>query len=133
MGGGVQGPGMFWYYRRPGGAIIVLTLDLKGDVTAITLSGVAPTPGGRTSKGIGLGNSYMDVIAQYGYPDQSVSSGTTLELTYVDHGVRFSLDSMRIRQIEIGAMITAEAETAPAAPQGPPPAGMSIEELRGYL
>jgi hypothetical protein len=76
----------------------------------------------------------MEVIAQYGYPDQSVISGTVLELSYVDHGVRFTLDSMRVREIEIGAAIVAAAEAAPAAPEAaPPPAGMSIEELRGYL
>ena len=131
---GVQGPGMYWYYRRPGGAVIVLTLNLEGEVTAITLAGMSPTPGGRTTRGIGLGNGYMEVISQYGYPDQTVSSGTVLELTYVDHGVRFTLDSMRIREIEIGAAITAAAEAAPLAPEAaPPPAGMSTEELRGYL
>ncbi len=133
-GGGVQAGGMYWYYRRPGGALIVLTLNLGGEVTAITLSGIGPTPGGRTSKGIGLGNGYMDLIAQYGYPDQSLSSGTSLEMTYVDHGVRFSLDSMRVRMIEIGAAIAAESGVAPAAPtEGPPPSGMTPEELRGYL
>ena len=131
---GVQGPGMYWYYRRPGGAVIVLTLNLEGEVTAITLAGMSPTPGGRTTRGIGLGNGYMEVISQYGYPDQTVSSGTVLELTYVDHGVRFTLDSMRVREIEIGAAITAAAEAAPVAPEAaPPPAGMSTEELRGYL
>ncbi|MFB3881451.1 MAG: hypothetical protein ACE149_09305 [Armatimonadota bacterium] len=132
---GAEGPGMYWYYRRPGGAVIVLSLNLDGEVTAITLSGASPTPGGRTSRGIGLGNGYMDVIAQYGYPDQTVSSGTALELTYVDHGVRFTLDSMRVREIEIGAAITAAAEAAPAAAaeEAPPPAGMTTEELRGYL
>jgi hypothetical protein len=125
---------MYWYYRRPGGAFIVLTLSLDGEVTAIKLAGLAPTPGGRTSRGIGLGQGYMEVIAQYGYPDQSVISGTVLELSYVDHGVRFTLDSMRVREIEIGAAIVAAAEAAPAAPEAaPPPAGMSIEELRGYL
>ena len=131
---GVQGPGMYWYYRRPGGAVIVLTLSLEGEVTAITLAGMSPTPGGRTTRGIGLGNGYMEVISQYGYPDQTVSSGTVLELTYVDHGVRFTLDSMRVREIEIGAAIAAAAEAAPAAAEeAPPPAGMSTEELRGYL
>jgi hypothetical protein len=125
---------MYWYYRRPGGAVIVLTLNLEGEVTAITLAGMSPTPGGRTTRGIGLGNGYMEVISQYGYPDQTVSSGTVLELTYVDHGVRFTLDSMRVREIEIGAAITAAAEAAPVAPEAaPPPAGMSTEELRGYL
>lgn len=131
---GVRGPGLYWYYRRPGGAVIVFALSLDGEITAISLSGMTPTPGGRTSRGIGLGHGYMDLIAQYGYPDQSASSGTALEMTYVDHGVRFALDSMRVRQIEIGAVIAAGAEVAPAAPEvGPPPAGMSAEELRGYL
>jgi len=129
-----EGPGMYWYYRRPGGAVVVLTLSREGEVTAITLSGVAPSPEGVTTRGIGLGSSYMEIIAQYGYPDQIVSSGTVLELTYVDHGVRFTLDSMRVREIAIGAHIAAEAEVAPEtlAPTAPP-AGMSVEELRGYL
>ena len=57
-----------------------------------------------------------------------------LELTYVDHGVRFTLESMRVNAIAIGSHIAAEIELAPAAPEAaPPPAGMSVEELRGYL
>jgi hypothetical protein len=129
-----QGPGMYWYYKRPGNATAVLSLDPEGEVTAITLTGIAPSRGGSTSRGIGLGSGYMEIIAQYGYPDQTVSAGTALELTYVDHGVRFSLDAMRVREIAIGAHIAAAAEAAPIAPEvEPPPAGMTIEELRGYL
>ncbi len=77
----------------------------------------------------------MEIIAKYGYPDQSVVSGPMQELTYVDHGVRFTLDSMRVQEIVIGAHIGAAIEAAPAVtPEAaPPPAGMSIEELRGYL
>ncbi len=130
----VQGPGMYWYYKRPGNATVVLSLDPEGEITAITLTGIAPSPGGSTTRGIGLGSNYMEIIAQYGYPDQTVSGGTALELTYVDHGVRFSLDAMRVREIAIGAHIAAAAEAAPVAPEvEAPPAGMSIEELRGYL
>ena len=134
-GATVEGPGMYWYYRRQGGAVIVLTLDREGEVIAITLTGNAPTPEGRTTRNIGLGNGYMEIIAQYGYPDQIVSGGTVLELTYVDHGVRFTLDAMRVREIAIGAHIAAQAEAAPVAPEvaPPPAAGMSVEELRGYL
>jgi len=75
------------------------------------------------------------IIAEYGYPDQAISAGTVLELTYVDHGVRFTLDSMRVREIAIGAHISAAVEAVIEAPEvaPPPPAGMSIEELRGYL
>lgn len=126
--------GMYWYYRRPGGAVVVLTLDLAGEVQAITLTGNMPYSAGRTTRGTGLTSSYMEIIAQYGYPDQIVSGGTVLELTYVDHGVRFTLDSMRVTEIAIGAHIAAAAEVAPVAgPEPPPPAGMSVEELRGYL
>ncbi len=129
-----RGPGMYWYYKRPGNATAVLSLDPEGEVTAITLTGIAPSPGGATSRGIGLSSSYMEIIAQYGYPDETVSGGTVLELTYVDHGVRFSLDAMRVREIAIGAHIAAAAEAAPVAPEiEVPPAGMTIEELRGYL
>ncbi len=126
--------GMYWYYRRHGGAVVVLTLDLAGEVQAITLTGNMPYPAGRTTRGTGLTSSYMEIIAQYGYPDQIVSGGTVLELTYVDHGVRFTLDSMRVTEIAIGAHIAAAAEVAPVVgPEPPPPAGMSVEELRGYL
>ncbi|HUU54748.1 MAG TPA: hypothetical protein VMY87_07495 [Armatimonadota bacterium] len=113
----------------------MLTLDREGEVIAITLSGTAPSPQARTTREIGLSSGYMEIIAQYGYPDQIVSGGTILELTYVDHGVRFTLDSMRVREIAIGAHIAAQAEAAPVAPEvaPPPPAGMSVEELRGYL
>ena len=126
---------MYWYYRRPGGAVIVLTLDRQGEVIAITLSGSGPVPEALTTRNIGLGSGYMEIIAQYGYPDQIVSGGTVLELTYVDHGVRFTLDSMRVREIAIGAHIAAQVETAPVAADTVPlpPAGMSVEELRGYL
>ncbi len=127
-------PGMYWYYKRPGNATVVLSLDAEGEVKAITLTGRAPSLGGVTSRGIGLASDYMEIIAQYSYPDQTVSAGTALELTYVDHGVRFTLDAMRVREIAIGAHIAAQAEVAPAVPEPTlPPAGMSIEELRGYL
>lgn len=134
-GGTVEGPGMSWYYRRPAGAVIVLTLSRQGEVIAITLTGKAPAPQSLTTRDIGLGSSYMEIIAQYGYPDQIVSGGTVLELTYVDHGVRFTLDTMRVREIAIGAHIAAQAETTPAEAEiaPAPPAGMSVEELRGYL
>ena len=126
---------MYWYYRRSGGALIVLTLDRRGEVIAITLSGNAPAPEAMTTRNIGLGSTYMEIIARYGYPDQIVSGGTVLELTYVDHGVRFTLDAMRVREIAIGAYIAAQAEIAPVSSKvaPPPPAGMSVEELRGYL
>jgi hypothetical protein len=130
-----EGPGMYWYYKRPGNAVVVLSLDPEGEVRAITLVGSVPSPAGITSRGIQLGSDYMEIIRQYGYPDQTVSAGAVLELTYVDHGVRFTLDSMRVREVAIGAHIAAAAEAAPAIPEelAPPPAGMSIEELRGYL
>jgi len=126
---------MYWYYKRPNGAVAVLTLTREGEVVAITLNGLAPTPQGETSRGIKLGSSYMEIIGQYGYPDQLVSSGAVMDMTYVDHGVRFTLDSMRVREIAIGAHIAASVEAAPAPAEvtPPPPAGMSIEELRGYL
>lgn len=128
-------PGMYWYYRRSGGIVLVLSLDVTGEVRAITLTGRAPYSPGRTTRGIGLTDGYMKIISEYGYPDQVVTSGSVLELTYVDHGVRFTLDSMRVVDIAIGAHIAAAAEVAPIAPEEgvPPPAGMSVEELRGYL
>jgi hypothetical protein len=77
----------------------------------------------------------MDIISRYGYPDQTVSSGSVITMGFVDHGVRFILDAMRVREIAIGAGVAAEAEI-PEPGTGEieqPPTGMSIEELRGYL
>jgi hypothetical protein len=126
---------MYWYYRRPGGAVVVLSLTQTGEVKAITLTGAGPYPAGRTRLGIGLSASYMELISQYGYPDQTITAGTALELTYVDHGVRFALDNMRVREITIGPHVSAAVQLAPeAAPEAvPPPAGLSVEELRGYM
>jgi hypothetical protein len=126
---------MYWYYRRAGGSVLVLSLTPIGEVKTITLSGSLPYPAGRTSRDIGLANNYMDVISRYGYPDQTVSAGNAVELTYVDHGVRFTLEGMRVSRIAIGAEIAGAVEAAPApGPQiAPPPAGLSAEELRGYL
>jgi hypothetical protein len=138
-GGGaraVEGAGMYWYYRRPGGAVLVLTLDTQGTVTALTLSGALPYPAGRTSRGIGLTSTYMDIIGQYGYPDQALVQGAGIQLTYVDHGVRFQLEGMAVREIAIGAYVVAGVEAAPAAtPESvtPPAPGLNVEELRGYL
>lgn len=130
-----EGAGMYWYYRRPGAAVLVLTLDGQGVVRALTLSGALPYSAGRTSRGIGLTSTYMDIIAQYGYPDQALVQGAGIQLTYVDHGVRFQLEGMSVREIAIGAYVTAGVEAAPpAAPESvTPPAGLSTEELRGYL
>jgi hypothetical protein len=128
------GTGMFWYYSRPGGTVMVLSLDPRGEIVQITLTGNAPYSAGRTSRNIGLTSSYMDIISRYGYPDQSAVQGAALQLSYIDHGVRFRLQSMRVSEIAIGAQVTAGAAPAapPAAPEAPP-AGISVEELRGYL
>jgi len=126
---------MFWYYRRPGGVVMVLSLDPVGRVTQVTLSGPGPYPQGRTTRGIGLGDDYMKIIGAYGYPDQALTGAAAVELTYVDHLVRFRLEGMRVTEIAVGTPVTAGVETAPAeAPvREAPPAGLSIEELRGYL
>jgi hypothetical protein len=127
---------MYWYYRRPAGAVLVLGLSPLGEVTTITLSGNLPYAAGRTSRNIGLASSYMDVISRYGYPDETVTAGNAVQLTYVDHGVRYTLEGMRVTRIAIGADIVGPVEAAPTTTPveaGPPPAGMSIEELKGYL
>ncbi len=114
---------MYWLYQRPGGALLVLTLDGKGFVNAITLNGTLGFGSLRTSKGVTLGTDYMTIIRQYGYPDQSTTNGATLVLTYVDQGVRFQLDGMRVDQITIGSYVEAARANLPvpvAPPRGPP-------------
>jgi hypothetical protein len=115
---------------------MVLSLTPTGEVKAITLSGNLPYAPGRTTRSIGLASSYMDVIARYGYPDQTLTAGNAIELTYIDHGVRFTLEGMRVTRIAIGAEIAGAVEAVPAqaAPEPTaPPVGLSPEELRGYL
>ena len=134
-GAGAEAGAAYWYYRRPGGATLVVTLNRSGVVTALVLTGTAPYPPGRTARHMGLGNSYTDIVRAYGYPDQSLSQGTSLELTYVEPGVRFRLDGMRVTQITIGAYVPAALSATPAAapePEAPGP-GMSIDELKGYM
>jgi len=132
------GTGMYWYYRRPSAAVMVLSLTPTGEVKSITLSGNLPYAAGRTTRSIGLASSYMDVIGRYGYPDQTMTAGNAIELTYVDDGVRFTLEGMRVTRIAIGAEIVRAVEAVPAqAVSAPEPAGPSVgltpEELRGYL
>ena len=116
---------------------LVLTLNPRGAVTAVTLSGPGALtyPPGRTARGIGLGNSYADVIRRYGYPDRTVTQGTSLELTYVGQGVRFRLDAMKVRQITVGSYVASAVPAAAPAVAAPavPPVGMSLPELKGYL
>jgi len=134
--GVVAGSGMYWYYTRPARAVMVLSLTPDGEVKTITLSGSLPYAAGRTTRSIGLASSYMDVIARYGYPDQTMTAGNAIELTYVDHGVRFTLEGMRVTRIAIGAEIVGAVEVAPAQPAPEttgPPVGLTPEELRGYL
>jgi len=133
---GQQPPsGMFWYYRRPGGSVMIVHLDTKGRVEGITLSGSIPYLAGTTSRNIGLTSSYMEVISRYGYPDQSTTLANAVELTYLDHGVRFRLEGMRVKEIAIGSSVTRAVQAAPVqvGPAAPPPAGLTVEELRGYL
>ena len=134
-GTGAAPQNLYWLYQRPGNTQLVLTLNLRGIITAITLNGQHPYPPGRTSKGIQLGDSYTEVVRRYGYPDQVVAQGASLDLTYVNHGVRFHLDTMRVSQITIGAYVPkATSQTPKAAPTpAAPAAGMSIPELKGYM
>ena len=126
---------MYWYYRRPGAIVLVLTLSPMGDITALTLTGATPYAAGRTTRNIGLASGYMEIIAQYGYPDQVVTMGSAVEMTYVDHGVRFHLQGMRVTEIAIGVYVTAAVEAAPSATleATPPLTGLTVEELRGHL
>lgn len=114
---------------------MIVHLDVKGKVESVTLSGNLPYLAGTTSRNIGLTSSYMEVISRYGYPDQSTTLANAIELTYLDHGVRFRLEGMRVKEIAIGSSVTKAVLAAPAqvAPATPPPAGLTVEELRGYL
>ena len=127
---------LYWLYQRPGGAFLVLTLDGKGVVNTITLNGTLGFGSGRTSKGVTLGTDYMSIVRQYGYPDQSASNGATLVLTYVDAGVRFQLEGMRVNQITIGSYVAAARVALPTAvgpPRGPTGPGLGVDELKGYM
>ena len=128
--------GMYWYYRRSGGATLVLSLNQTGQVKAISLASTSAFPQGHTTRDVGIGSSYMNLISAYGYPDQVVTAGSRIELTYLDHGVRFTLDNMRVVEISIGIHLGRAVEVAPelTEPEATtPPAGLTPEELEGYL
>ena len=112
-----------------------LAVVLVAAPLALTLTGATPYAAGRTTRNIGLSSGYMEIIAQYGYPDQVVTMGSAVEMTYVDHGVRFHLQGMRVTEIAIGVYVTATVEAAPTTTLevAPPPTGLTVEELRGHL
>jgi hypothetical protein len=128
-----------WLYRK-GGVRLVLTIDEQGRVTNIVLQGRGPYRAGRTSYNIGLGATPGMIFSTYGFPDRTVSEVNGLEYTYLDHGVRFSLEDFSVTEIMIGEKVSEVAtalvqgeekeEPKPTAPAGP---GLSLETLKGYM
>jgi hypothetical protein len=128
-----------WMYQR-GNARILVTVDEDGRVTNVALQGKGPSRVGRTLYNLGLDASPGMIFATYGLPDRTVALTNGLEYTYLDHGVRFTLEDFRTTEIMIGqrvseaaAVIVAREKKAKVQPKVAPGPGLSLEALKGYM
>jgi len=101
----------YWLYPKRGGVRVILGVEPSGNIATITVQG-SFSPEVYTSRGIGLGDSFTDLISAYGYPERTQPTGEGLEITYPEQDVRFALKSLRITEITIGQ------------PPAPPPAAV---------
>ncbi|HEX2999187.1 MAG TPA: hypothetical protein VHR86_02990 [Armatimonadota bacterium] len=113
-----------WIYERLNqGVVYIFGYDEEGRVIAITVGdgysdsvnrggSRRPYAGARTSRGIGLGSTFREVIKAYGYPEIQQSAGNNeTVLTYYDkYGVAFSMKQgvMRVTAITIREMPKAD-------------------------
>jgi hypothetical protein len=109
--GGIQ----YWLYAKSNGLRIVLGVEPSGNIATITAQG-PPNYQVRTSRGVGLGSSYFDLINFYGYPENTQSLATGLRIAYPDQDVIFLLQNLQVTEITVGqppALSTTQKSTAP--------------------
>jgi hypothetical protein len=102
----------YWLYQRPGGVKVILGVEPSGVVAFINVQG-PPNLFIYTSRGIGLGDAYSDLINAYGYPERTRPVSQGVEITYPEEDVVFVLENLRVTEITIGE------PPAPAAPSTP--------------
>jgi hypothetical protein len=115
--GGLQ----YWLYSKANGVKVILSVEPSGNIANITVQGPASREI-RTSRGIGLGSSYFDLINFYGYPENSQPIASGLRVVYSDQDVIFTLQNLRVTEITVGKPPALPAPSA-RGPMGVGPAG----------
>lgn len=82
-----------YVYRAKGGSAYVFQFNKDGRVVQISAYGRRPDPKVRTSRGIGLGDSYDKVIVAYGHPDEHAFQGDIYAVRYNKLGVAFQFET----------------------------------------
>jgi hypothetical protein len=117
--GGMQ----YWLYSKSGGGKIILAVEPSGNIANITAQG-PPNNQIRTSRGIGLGSSYFDLINFYGYPEVSQPIPSGLRVVYSDQDVIFILQNLRVTEITVGRPPAVSTSANSRRPTGMPPGMM---------
>jgi len=122
--GGMQ----YWLYSKSNGTRFILGVEPSGNIATITVQG-PPNNQIRTSRGIGLGSSYFDLINFYGYPETSSNTSSGLRINYSDQDVIFLLQNLQVTEITIGKppALAPQAKATTARTQS---AGPSERRLR---
>lgn len=82
-----------YVYRAKGGSAYVFQFNKDGRVVQISAYGRRPDPKVRTSRGIGLGDTYNKVIMAYGHPDEHAFQGDIFAIRYNKLGVAFQFET----------------------------------------
>lgn len=97
-------PEVIWLYRFPKNKTLEFVVSPDGRVMQIAAYGV-DWPNIKTSKGIGFGASYKDLLAKYGFPESHDRAGIELMVKYPDrHRAIFTLIDQTVVGITIGLM-----------------------------
>jgi hypothetical protein len=95
---------VFWVYQYPQkGLTNLFVLDEEGRVALIGQAGGRSSS--KTSRGVGIGNTYADIVRVYGFPElhekgyaQGVDPLNLLHISYEEsHGVRFYFIDQKLR------------------------------------
>ena len=109
---------VYWLYQKPNRTKAILGINRQGVVTTITVQGtryLAAT----TSRGLTLGDSFEKIVREYGYPDRTEYVGNGLELSYVDHDLKFQVGPSGVTEISIGRVPAPPSQPSQAQPVAP--------------
>jgi len=122
---GTQGL-QYWIYKKQGNVKVVLGVDPSGNVATITVQGPSSLSI-YTNRGIGLGDTFSDLVNAYGYPERTLPTGQGLQIAYPEQDVTFTLENLRVVEIAIGQPPapppTARRAATAARPAGATPRG----------
>jgi hypothetical protein len=94
---------VMYVYQKSGSLTIEFLLSPDGRVIQISLLGYHATS--KTSRGIGLGDSYTDVIRAYGYPESQDTENSILTMKYLTkQNVAFNINKNKVVGITVAAV-----------------------------